>query len=422
MPYLGSLIGIVSILAVLILVSKPQAVTASSGNLSSAVSLYPAISGSKLNSCDLCHTANIPGLNPYGAAYKAAGRNNAAFAAIESLDSDGDGFTNIQEIKALTFPGNAADHPAAAPTAVPTAKPTAVPTKAPTAVPTNVPTQPAPTTAPTTAPTQPAPQPTAAPTQPAPQPTTAPTQPAPQPTDQPAPPPPAGSQVFNPVADAYVNKDHAQDNFGNNRSIRVDASPEMRGYLSFEIKGLDSSSIQKAILKIYANSGSDKGISVHAVSDTNWSESKITFASAPKMGKTIADSKKFGGGQWVSIDVTDLVKDGDKLSLALTTADKTQINLAARESGSHAPQLIIQASGSGEGQPKPPKPTTVPTGYPAPTDAAPQPTAQPTQPPAPTQPAPGPTATAAPTQPGPQPTSAPTQPPASSGKDPIIFF
>jgi beta-glucanase (GH16 family) len=426
LPYLGSLVGIVAILTVLILVNQPQAVTASSGNLSQAVSKYPAINGTKLDSCDLCHTSNVPSLNAYGSAFKSAGRNTAAFAAIEAQDSDGDGFSNIQEIKALSFPGDKSDHPAAAPTAVPTQAPTKAPTTAPSAVPTKP--------APTSAPTNPAPQPTA--TQPGPKPTDvpAPTQPAPQPTvpaveptDQPEPPPAAGSQVFKPVADAYVNKDQAKDNFGSNRSIRLDASPEMRSYLRFEITGLDSRAVQKAILKIYANSSSDKGFSVRAVSDTNWDEGKITFASAPKMGKVIAKSNQVDNGHWVSIDVTDLLKGSDsgKISLALTTEDKTQINLAARESGSHAPQLIVQVSGAGNNPPTTPAPTKTPPASPAPTEPGPTPTQPAAQP---TQPGPQPTTGSAPTQPGPQPTNppaptqpAPTQPPAS-GKDPIIFF
>jgi hypothetical protein len=90
---------------------------------------YPNIAGSRIDSCSLCHTS-APNLNPYGAAYKALGRGNASsFHMIEALDSDGDGYTNIQEINALTFPGNAADFPQ-----TPTNTPTAIP---PTATPTN---------------------------------------------------------------------------------------------------------------------------------------------------------------------------------------------------------------------------------------------------------------------------------------------
>lgn len=39
------------------------------------------------------------------------GANNHSYTAIESLDSDGDSFSNIDEINAHTFPGNSAGHP-----------------------------------------------------------------------------------------------------------------------------------------------------------------------------------------------------------------------------------------------------------------------------------------------------------------------
>ncbi len=71
---------------------------------------YPAAVGTRIDSCTVCHTS-VPARNSYGAAYAGAGHS---FAGIESADSDGDGFTNLAEITALTFPGNAADKPAAA--------------------------------------------------------------------------------------------------------------------------------------------------------------------------------------------------------------------------------------------------------------------------------------------------------------------
>ena len=63
------------------------------------------------SSCAVCHTS-APALNPYGAAYRSNGRNAAALTTIASLDSDGDGFTNIVEINAGFFPGDAANRPA----------------------------------------------------------------------------------------------------------------------------------------------------------------------------------------------------------------------------------------------------------------------------------------------------------------------
>lgn len=71
---------------------------------------YP--SATNLESCGTCHTSftSAPGLNPYGAAFLAAGGfadPASAFLAIEGFDSDGDGTSNGAEIltDAGFFPG-----------------------------------------------------------------------------------------------------------------------------------------------------------------------------------------------------------------------------------------------------------------------------------------------------------------------------
>ncbi len=90
--------------------------------------------GTRLDTCYLCHTldkpqrsardeiCHIPGkpqkvdptnLNPYGTSLK-ANLNipvDQALAKIETIDSDGDRFTNIEEINNLTFPGDKNDFP-----------------------------------------------------------------------------------------------------------------------------------------------------------------------------------------------------------------------------------------------------------------------------------------------------------------------
>lgn len=127
------LILVASLAAVAIFFRLQQAGTASAntGDIQLAESTYPNIVGSRIDTCVLCHTSSIPNMNPYGAAYLAAGRGLASsLHAIENVDSDGDGFTNIQEIMALTFPGNAADHPAAfTATSTPFQPPTSTPTR-----------------------------------------------------------------------------------------------------------------------------------------------------------------------------------------------------------------------------------------------------------------------------------------------------
>jgi len=82
--------------------------------LTSFTNQYPATNGTRLDVCILCHNSSSGGSrNSFGSAY---GGNGHSFTNIEGMDSDGDGATNIVEIGALTFPGNASDTP---PTATP---------------------------------------------------------------------------------------------------------------------------------------------------------------------------------------------------------------------------------------------------------------------------------------------------------------
>jgi hypothetical protein len=76
-------------------------------------------------SCDYCHIkcnlqtscTDVP-LNGYGQAYKNADtgrRSEKALRDIAGVDSDGDNYANSEEINALTFPGDASDHPGLTP-------------------------------------------------------------------------------------------------------------------------------------------------------------------------------------------------------------------------------------------------------------------------------------------------------------------
>jgi hypothetical protein len=88
---------------------------------------YPSIVGTRLDSCQVCHPAGHWTLNPFGTDYANAGGD---FAAIEGRDSDGDGYSNMVEIPALTFPGDANDHPTGTPP-TPTATASAAPSPTP---------------------------------------------------------------------------------------------------------------------------------------------------------------------------------------------------------------------------------------------------------------------------------------------------
>jgi hypothetical protein len=109
-----------------------------------ALQAYPAIKGTKLDSCALCHSGGeyekkgvlvelgscqwchysygydekgdiAKTLNGYGQAYLSSGKTVGALSALDAEDSDGDGFANGIEIAALRFPGDANDDPTKVP-------------------------------------------------------------------------------------------------------------------------------------------------------------------------------------------------------------------------------------------------------------------------------------------------------------------
>jgi hypothetical protein len=134
-----------------------QQVRAYSDYLTELENLYPGIIGSRIDNCEICHDPYF-GLTSFALDYT----NGYSFTAIEQLDSDLDGYSNIVEINALTYPGNANDYPGAQPTSTPTS--TALP---PTPTPTEIATvtvTPTSTATPTIPP--PAPTPTLVPLQP----------------------------------------------------------------------------------------------------------------------------------------------------------------------------------------------------------------------------------------------------------------
>jgi hypothetical protein len=99
------------------------------GDMRAARTRYPLIVGTRLDSCALCHVGEQDyRLDPYGRAYE---RSGSDFAAIEADDSDGDGWSNLEEITALSFPGKADSTPAATAATPPaTIDATATPTQA----------------------------------------------------------------------------------------------------------------------------------------------------------------------------------------------------------------------------------------------------------------------------------------------------
>jgi len=105
-------LAILTLMVLITLFLWPLEITlAKTDYLAAARIEYPAIVGTRLDGCNLCHytdEVNWPARNPYGQDFA---DNGYSFAAIQNLDSDNDGHLNSAEITALSFPGNVDDVP-----------------------------------------------------------------------------------------------------------------------------------------------------------------------------------------------------------------------------------------------------------------------------------------------------------------------
>lgn len=151
--------------------------------------------------------------------------------------------------------------------------------------------------------------------------------------------------TFTPIADSYIDAASPSSNYGSLTTLRVDASPDVRSYIRFNVQGLNGT-ITRATLRIFANSASSQGFRAHGLSDNSWSESAINYNNAPVLGAVLGSSGAATSNTWKTVDVTAYVTGNGAFNFGLSTTGSTALSLASRQSGANAPQLIIESSGS----------------------------------------------------------------------------
>ncbi len=147
---------------------------------------------------------------------------------------------------------------------------------------------------------------------------------------------------FTAVADAYVSEARPDRNFADTPALRTDAYPRSeRSYLRFAVAQLGGAVIT-AKLRLYAETASQTGYAVRTVAAGDWSEDKITYATAPTPGPVVASSGPVARDGWTSVDVTPLVHGDGVVDLVLTGNDRFAAMYASRETGVTAPQLVVE--------------------------------------------------------------------------------
>lgn len=170
---------------------------------------------------------------------------------------------------------------------------------------------------------------------------------------------PPTSASFVPTQDTFVNSGSPTRNYGSQSTMQLSASPDRRGYIRFDVQGLYGQVVSKAVLRIYPTNNGNLGIRIYRVGNSNWSELTMNYNNAPPLTTLVASTGSLKSGVWVEIDVTSAITGEGRYDLGINTTNSTSINLASRESGANAPQLVLNLRNPGPDTTAPSIPTGV---------------------------------------------------------------
>jgi hypothetical protein len=155
------------------------------------------------------------------------------------------------------------------------------------------------------------------------------------------------------VADTWVGSDATTTAHGADTALySVTGSPTKVTYLKFDLKALAGATVTGATLKLTTTSGAYSGSpsaqNVYPVSDTSWSESAMTYATAPALGSQVLGTVPAGSASATTYSVTlppsalqQAATAGGLVTLAVKSAAADAFYVNSKEATTARPQLVI---------------------------------------------------------------------------------
>ena len=169
-------------------------------------------------------------------------------------------------------------------------------------------------------------------------------------------PPPSPTVTFVPTDDTYVQQSLPTQTAGTATTLQVDNSPVKHILLKFNVSGFAPQSITAAKLRLYVTDPSVQGGDVFATENTSWTESTVTWNTAPATtGSAIASLGAVNAGAWYEVDLSSLVVDNGVVSLRISSTSSDGANYASRSNSlGFAPELVVSHDGTTQQPPPPP--------------------------------------------------------------------
>ena len=153
-------------------------------------------------------------------------------------------------------------------------------------------------------------------------------------------------RVLRPVADSRVSEGSPGSNSGADTALRVRASTgaSYRSYLRFDLGSVESA-VSSARLRLYCTDASPNGGALHALADTGWSETGLTWGNQPALSAAFAPLGAVAKNAWVELDVTAALGGGPTQVFALAGGSSNSAYYSSRE-GSNPPELVLELAES----------------------------------------------------------------------------
>jgi hypothetical protein len=146
-----------------------------------------------------------------------------------------------------------------------------------------------------------------------------------------------------PAADTYVSSAYPKKNFGTATTLLLNHKPRKDILLRFSVSGVGARTVLSAKLRLYCVHASPNGGSFSPVANTTWSETGVTWSTAPAAGTTVlATLGAVAASTWYPVDVTSLVRGDGAYSVRVTTPSTKEAQYVSKEGNSaFQPQLIL---------------------------------------------------------------------------------
>ncbi len=158
----------------------------------------------------------------------------------------------------------------------------------------------------------------------------------------------SGIVTVNPTADAEVYSSNPDGNHGTLSTMKArlgdgsTTNPTYRDYLTFDVEGV-TGTIQSVTLRLFVNSSTHGTISVVGEADTSWTETGITYATAPAPGATaLGTASAPTAGVYIEVTLAPNAVSGNGLvSFVLLNDSNSSAVFNSREAPSGKPELVV---------------------------------------------------------------------------------